>query len=169
MDRMQQRVIHALAVVACWLPGAPAAEPIYKWEGADGSMHYSESPPAAETGLEYQVLELSPPPASAPTPTGDYRAVIEVADSLQSARLQREQLRLQREQAALEQERLRQQARQDADQADGAATWLVFPRHFRPHQGPGRHLQPHPGQPRIRQPDSTPSESPPTGRVIVDH
>lgn len=167
MHTTSHKIFKALAVVFCWLPLLPAAEPIYRWEGADGSTHYSHSPPAADTGVDYEVLELAPP-AAHPHAEGDYRSILDVADSLQAARLERERLRLERERTALEKEKLRQQARENADTPVHASPWVAFPHRFRPpHAGPGKHTHAHPRQPRIRQSDGTEREPRPTSRAIV--
>jgi len=97
----------SVAVLALALSAAPAgAREIYKWVDKDGSTHYGESLPEADVaGLE--VLQVVPAePAGA---AEDYRSTLELADSLQAARLARERLRLERERLRLERSRLQEE------------------------------------------------------------
>lgn len=166
MSITSHKMLKALAVVLCWLPVVPAAEPIYKWEGADGSTHYSHSPPAADAGVDYDVLELGPATAQ-PHVEGDYRSILDAANSLQAARLERERLRLERERAALERQRLRQEAQPDADDSDPVVPGFVVPHRVRPPHGPGKRGQPHPDQPRVHRPPEAAPEPPPRDRAVV--
>ncbi|WP_158675324.1 DUF4124 domain-containing protein [Thiohalobacter thiocyanaticus] len=165
--RTGHKALNTWAVVLFGLPVALAAAPIYKWEGTDGSTYYSETPPAPHADVDYEVIELSPEAPSQPPAAGGYRAVLDVADSLQAARLERERLRLERERTALEAHKIRQEAAQDTDTQRYAAPRFVLPHQFRPHPGPGMRAPPHPEQPRVHRPPDAAPEPPPRGRAIV--
>jgi len=90
----------ALSLLLVHTPAA--AREIYKWVDAQGATHFGESPPAGSVAsLEVlEVREAEAPPAFAP---GDYRATLDMANSLQADRLERERLRLEREKLRLQQ------------------------------------------------------------------
>ena len=167
MQRTLHKLLSALSIVSLWLATGLAADPIYKWEGPEGVMHFSETPPAASAEVHYEVLEFPPPPPSGqPRDTADYRSALDVADSLQAARLERERLRLERRRAT-ESREIRREPPQAYEEPRYVAPWFVHPHRFRPHPGPGRHAQPHPDQPRVHRPSDTAPEPPTRGRVIV--
>lgn len=162
------KVLYSWAAVFSWLPVALAAAPIYKWAGPDGVTHYSETPPAAPTGVNYEVLELSPSQSSTQRrDTADYRSVLEVADSLQAARLERERLRLERQRALAEVREARQETQQQRDEPRYLAPWFFQPHRLRPHPGRDRHARPYPDQPRVHRPTDPAPEPPPGSRAIV--
>lgn len=167
MHRSSHKLLLAGAVVCLWLSAALAADPVYKWEGPDGVTHYSETPPAAAADMNLEVIELSPPPPSQPADPADYRALLEVADRLQAARLERERLRLERRKAASESRKIRQEAQQHVDEPRYVVPWFSSPPQFRPHPGRDRHAHPRPDQPRIRRPSDTAPEPPSPSRAVV--
>ena len=90
------------------VPGAVAGQDIYKWQDAQGTTHYSEVPPPVEFS-SFEVVDVPAAPGNEYA-AGDYRAALEMANSLQAGRLQREKLRLEQERLA----RQEQQARLEA-------------------------------------------------------
>lgn len=167
MHSSSHKLLFAGAAVCLWFSVPLAADPIYKWKGLDGVTHYSETPPAAATGVNPEVLELSPLPPSQPADPADYRALLEVADSLQAARLEREHLRLERRRAASGSRKSQQEAQLDVDEPRYVVPWFFSPPQFRPHPGRDRHVHPHPDQPRIRRPSETAPEPPSPSRAVV--
>jgi len=104
LQRFRLLVIPALALVLC--AASVEAREIYKWVAKDGSTHYGEILPETEVA-GFEVLQVVPAePARA---AQDYRSTLELADSLQAARLARERLRLERERLRLERSRLQEE------------------------------------------------------------
>lgn len=168
MHSSSHKLLFAGAAVYLWLCVPLAADPIYKWEGPDGVTHYSETPPAAAADVNLEVLELSPRPPSQPGDTSDYRSALDVADSLQAARLERERLRLKRQRSLAQAREARQEARQQLEAPRYAVPWFFPPHRLLPPPGRGGHAPPHPDQPRVHRPPDTAPEPPLRGRVIVD-
>lgn len=97
--------VPALALAFCCAAPVEARE-IYKWVSKDGTTHYGESLPETDVaGVE--VLQVVP--AETVKSAQDYRSTLELADSLQAARLARERLRLERERLRLERNRLQEE------------------------------------------------------------
>lgn len=83
-------------------------EQIYRWTGADGATHFSETPPDVDpAGVE--ILEVVPGGRSLP-PSRDYQSVLDVAKDIESSRLERERLRLENKRLLLQSRQLRQSA-----------------------------------------------------------
>lgn len=125
MPSTSHKLLKVMAVICSWGAAGAMAESVYTWRDADGGMHYSDTPPPAH--VNYQTLELPPPPPPPPAAAGDYRAVLDVAERLQAARLERERLRLAREQAAVEALQTRQATAHGDDAPRYSAPWLVHP------------------------------------------
>lgn len=108
------------------------AQEIFKWVDEEGITHFSEQPPeVALASLE--ILEVVSRPAT-PSPAGDIRTTLEVANDMQAGRLERERLRLEKQK--LEQQN--RQARLDAMRYDEAyrsayyyGPYWGYPRHRR--------------------------------------
>ena len=98
-----RRVLAPLIGLVLLHPPADARE-IYKWVAQDGTTQYGEVLPDAAIG-GFEVLEVLPAPPPPPSAVGDYRAILELADKLEAARLARERLRLERERLSLQQRR----------------------------------------------------------------
>jgi hypothetical protein len=138
-----RRALAPLISLVLLNPPADARE-IYKWVAQDGTTQYGEVLPDAAMG-GFEVLEVLPVPPSPPPAVGDYRAVLELADKLEAARLARERLRLDRERLRLQQRRAQfDEAASDAERA----TYYVplYPYARRPFRPPpyARHPRPHP-------------------------
>ncbi len=72
---------------------------IYKWVSPDGVTHFSETRPAGVAG-RIDTLKIAAPEPTTTRPDR-YQSLLEVADSIEASRLERERLRLeQRRQAA---------------------------------------------------------------------
>jgi hypothetical protein len=140
-----RRALAPLLSLVLLNPPADARE-IYKWVAQDGTTQYGEVLPDAAIG-GFEVLELLPAPPPPPSAVADYRAVLELADKLEAARLARERLRLERERLRLQQRRAQFDEAEAASDAEPAPYYVpVYPyarRPFRPppYAGPPR---PHP-------------------------
>ncbi|MCO6412298.1 MAG: DUF4124 domain-containing protein [Thiogranum sp.] len=119
------------------------ADEIYRWVTPDGVTHFSESAPEAElASVEVFDLEVAEPVQTAPR---DYRSMLEVANSIEAGRLERERLRL--EQRRLDREQRAAEISTAEDYAAPAARiyYPLYPGHRRP---PGdRHFH---DKPRLR-------------------
>ncbi|MAT64412.1 MAG: hypothetical protein CMN57_02055 [Gammaproteobacteria bacterium] len=166
MPSTSHKLLKIMAVICSWGAAGVTAGPVYTWRDADGGTHYSDTAPPAH--LDYQTLELPPPPPAQPAAAGDYRAVLDVAERLQAARLERERLRLEREQAAVEALQTRQATAPGDDAPRDSAPWLVFPHPLRPHPGPHVRPHPHPDQPPVRHAPAPGPKTPSPTRAIVD-
>lgn len=101
-------------LLGCLAVTTANAQEIYKWVDASGETHYSEVPPETSlSGLE--VLEVTGPAAES-RPAPDYERALEVANSMQADRLERERLRLEKRKL----EQLARQAELDARRYDEA-------------------------------------------------
>lgn len=84
-------------------------EQIYRWVGADGATHFSETPPDIDpAGVE--ILEVVPGARPLSPPSADYQSVLDVAKAIESSRLERERLRLEKKKLLLQNRQLRQSA-----------------------------------------------------------
>lgn len=87
------------------LAGAASASEVYKWADVDGVTHYSEVPPESELA-SMEILEMTvATPAEADTP--DYQSILDVANSLEASRLERERLRIEKTKLRLQEEQTR--------------------------------------------------------------
>ncbi len=122
-----------------------AAE-VYKWTGADGSTHYSQTPPVTRPA-SIEKLSISVHTPEAVEATG-LQTTLEVAKQLEVSRLERERLRLERRKAHLEKQKLlaEQAAREQRQAERGPVYYLpVIQRPHRPHKP--FHHKPHPHRP----------------------
>ena len=82
---------------------------IYRWTGADGATHFSETPPDADPA-SVEILEVVPVgPPTAPS-SRDYRSALDVAKAIESSRLERERMRLEKKRLMLHNRQLQQSA-----------------------------------------------------------
>jgi len=82
---------------------------IYRWVGADGATHYSETPPDADPG-GVEILEVLARRDWVPPISPDYRSALAVAKDIESSRLERERLRLEKKKLRLQSRQLQQSA-----------------------------------------------------------
>lgn len=94
-----------IAITGSVVCATVAAEDIYKWQDLTGTTHYSEMPPPVELS-SFEVLEVERAGPASPV-AEDYRSALELANSLQAGRLEREKLRLERDKLAQEERRAR--------------------------------------------------------------
>jgi len=139
-----------IVVASIALVGAASAQDIYKWQDRKGMTHYSENPPpmgfSSFEVLEVQLVE----PVS--LVAKDYRSTLELANSLQAGRLEREKLRLERDRLVKEDRRARLEAERYYDTYQtryyngGYYPYRSYPR--RPYSGKPHHRPPkaHPPQ-----------------------
>jgi hypothetical protein len=85
-----------------------SGDQIYRWAGADGATHFSETPPDVDLA-SVEILEVVPGGRLSP-PSRDYQAVLDVAKDIESSRLERERLRLEKKKLLLQNRQLRQSA-----------------------------------------------------------
>jgi hypothetical protein len=85
-----------------------SGDQIYRWVGADGTTHFSETPPDADPA-SVEILEVVPQDRVSP-PSRDYRSILDVAKDIESSRLERERLRLEKKKLLLQNRQLRQSA-----------------------------------------------------------
>jgi len=85
-----------------------SGDQIYRWAGADGATHFSETPPDVDPA-SVEILEVVPGGRSSP-PSRDYQSVLDVAKDIESSRLERERLRLENKRLLLQSRQLRQSA-----------------------------------------------------------
>ena len=85
-----------------------SGDQIYRWVGADGTTHFSETPPDADPA-SVEILEVVSQGRVSP-PSRNYRAVLDVAKDIESSRLERERLRLEKKKLLLQNRQLRQSA-----------------------------------------------------------
>jgi len=112
---------------------------VYKWAGSDGVIHYAEEPP--ETGLaSFEILDvvIAEP---APPVVADYQSVLDVANSIEASRLERERVRLEREKLLLQERQLQQSQLFAQQQYYGNYSGAYLP--YRRHRYP---LKPYPHQ-----------------------
>lgn len=99
------RITVRLAVLALLFSSNPALADdegglLYKWEDAQGQVHYSDRPPAGPVGTPAGIVESYARPRqapAAPSPEGNYYSVENQARRLEQARLERERARAAKE------------------------------------------------------------------------
>lgn len=155
---MRARRLLQISILGVCLGGsAVTAGEIYKWTGADGVTHYSESAPALPGG-GVETLQLVPGGAPA-QPAAGYQSALEVARDIESGRLQRERLRLERQKLRFEQAQAA--AREQREEAQDRRYYPLYPYYYRyphklglrpghyphraPRQWPGMQPEPGPG------------------------
>ncbi len=133
-------VIASLAVT-----GVAHAQEIYKWKNQDGTTHYSERPPLSElSSVEMFEVQLQEPVGL--KPDDSYRSALELANSLQAGRLEREKLRLEKERLAQQNRQVQLDAQRynetyrSQNYNDYSYYYPYRPRHPRP----PHHGKPHP-------------------------
>jgi len=82
-----------------------SGEQIYRWVGADGVTHFSETQPDVDPS-SVEILEVVPAGRLSAAPR-DYRSVLDVAKDIESSRLERERLRLEKKKLLLQSRQLR--------------------------------------------------------------
>ena len=85
-----------------------SGDQIYRWVGADGATHFSETPPDVDPA-SVEILEVVPAGRLSP-PSRDYQSVLDVAKDIEASRLERERLRLEKKKLLLQERQLRQSA-----------------------------------------------------------
>jgi len=83
-----------------------SGEQIYRWVGADGARHFSETPPDVDPA-SVEILEVVPA-GRLSAASRDYQSVLAVAKDIESSRLEREHLRLEKKKLLLQSRQLRQ-------------------------------------------------------------
>jgi hypothetical protein len=86
---------------------------VYKWVSPAGVTHYAEQPPEFELA-SLEIMDVVAAEAVSPA-VADYQSVLDVANSIEASRLERERVRLEREKLLL-QERQLQQSQQLAEE-----------------------------------------------------
>ncbi len=92
-----------------------ASVPVYKWTDAEGVTHYAETPPA-DRGAAAVRLDVDTVAAPEEKQT-DYHAILEQANDLRQARLQREQQREAQRRAELQAEMSQAAAEPEQEQS----------------------------------------------------
>ena len=121
--------------------GAASGVEVYKWAGPDGVTHYAEAPPESTlASLEVVNLIVTEPASPA---VADYQSVLDVANSIQASRLERERVRIEREKLLLQERQLQQsqlfaQQRYYENYAGTNVYYLPYSRH-QPHHKPYPH------------------------------
>ena len=85
-----------------------SGEQIYRWLGADGATHFSETPPDVDPA-SVEILEVVPAGRLSPS-SRDYQSVLDVAKDIEASRLERERLRLEKKKLLLQERQLQQSA-----------------------------------------------------------
>jgi len=98
MNRWIVNRIVIVAVLGCGGPDPAMGVEIFKWVSPDGVTHFSEARPARVSGNVESLQIVAPEPAS--SAPQDYRSLLEVADSIEASRLERERLRLEQREHA---------------------------------------------------------------------
>jgi len=120
---------------------------VYKWVDTDGGTHYSEMPPESDLAsvelLELEVVEPAPPVSAS------YQSILEVANSLEASRLERERLRLEKTRLRQREEEARRPNLVQNEVYGGpfVARYYYPPRvrHYRKHDYGGKHSRPESG------------------------
>ena len=99
-------LIIIVATAAMLFTVAASGDQIYRWAGADGATHFSETPPDVDLA-SVEILELVPGDRL-PPPSRDYQSVLDVAKDIESSRLERERLRLEKKKLLLQSRQLHQ-------------------------------------------------------------
>jgi len=139
------RICVAIAFLA--VMGTASAQDIYKWQDQSGTTHYGEIPPPMEFS-SFEVLEVQLEEPAGPV-VESYRSALELANSLQADRLEREKLRLEREKL-LQQDR---QARLEAQRYNDTYQTRYYYGGYYPHRSYPR--PPHYGKPHPRPPQAS--------------
>ena len=145
------------AVASIAVTGTASAQEIYKWQDRKGTTHYSEMPPPMElSGFEVLEVQLAEPVSLV---AEDYRSTLELANSLQAGRLERERLRLERDKLVQEDRRSRLEAERYNDTYQtryyngGYYPYRSYPRP--PHYGKPHHRPPKANPPHASYPGSS--------------
>jgi len=149
MKRSKNSLTAVFIALSALVSGTVGGVDVYKWAGPDGVTHYAEAPP--EAGLaSFEILDvvIAEP---APPVVADYQSVLDVANSIESSRLERERVRLEREKLRLQERQLQQSQLLAQQQYYGnySGAYYVPNRRYRyplkpyPHQY-GRHPMPTP-------------------------
>lgn len=85
-----------------------SSDQIYRWVGADGATHFSETPPDVDPA-SVEILEVVTAGRLSP-PSRDYQSVLDVAKDIEASRLERERLRFEKKKLLLQSRQLRQSA-----------------------------------------------------------
>ena len=137
-----------LAIAGLAVIGTVSAQEIYKWQDQKGTTHYGEIPPPMVFS-SFEVLEVQlEEPAAGPV-VESYRSALELANSLQADRLEREKLRLERERL-LQQDR---QARLEAQRYNDTYQTRYYYGGYYPYRSYPR--PPHYGKPHPRPPQAS--------------
>jgi hypothetical protein len=159
--------IAVLNCVALLLVAPVSAEQIYRWVGADGATHFSETPPAVE-GAEVEVLEVIARQRVG-APTRDYRSALDVAKDIEASRLERERLRLEKKQLRLQNQQLRE-ARTTSSDSDDDYRGVYYTPYYRyppkPHRRHHYHRPVYP-EPYASHRYGRPGHGRPQGRVHI--
>lgn len=139
-----------IVIASLVVTGTVHAEDIYKWSDQDGTTHYGELPPPLEFS-SFEVLEIQLQQPVSSSGDDDYRSALEVANSLQSDRLEREKLRLEKDRLAQQdrQTRLEAQRYNDTYQSQNYNGRYYYP--YRAYPRPPYHGKPHPRPPQGQQ------------------
>ncbi len=127
---------------------------VYKWIGADGTTHYSETLPVTQP-VSIKKISIRVPTAD-PVGQPAIQETLEVAKQLETSRLKRERLRLDKKMALIERQRIlaEQAAREESRvSATGPVYYLPVNRLYRPHKlHPHKqfHHRPHTNRPHPR-------------------
>jgi len=118
---------------------AASGDQIYRWAGADGATHFSETPPDVDLA-SVEILELVTGGRLPPT-SRDYQSVLDVAKDIESSRLERERLRLEKKKLLLQSKQLRQSAMipQEYDDDYGGVRLYYSPHYRYPRKPHRRH------------------------------
>lgn len=160
---IMQQFLRRYAILYCAVfsmssPVLVHAAAVYKWVDAEGVTWFSEEPPATELAS----IEVSRVAIDDYTPkvTGDLQSVLDVANSIEASRLERERARGEKERLMLKRRQLQQQSANAEQQYNTSYGVWYAPPYYRP---PAR---PHP--PYARPPVHTPRPGgTPPGRVTL--
>jgi len=133
--------------------GTASAGPteVYKWVGSDGVTHYAESSPEASiASLEIVDIDTTRPATTGP----GYQGALDVANDIETSRLERERVRLEKQKLLLEERQIRQsqQAAQQRSYAnnDDLSAYPLRRNHH-------RYNNPRPPHPPAHTPDPAPA------------
>lgn len=115
------------------LSGAVSGSEVYKWVAVDGTTHYSEVRPESDLAT-VELLEITATDPLQPV-SRSYQSLLDVANSIEASRLERERLRLEKRKLRLQEEQVRQRdlAQTSADKTYVAGGYY-YPRYFRHHR-----------------------------------
>lgn len=95
--------------VALLFTATAGGDQVYRWVGADGATHFSETRPDIDPA-GVKILEVVPEARRLSPSSADYQSVLDVAKAIESSRLERERLRLEKKKLLLQNRQLRQWA-----------------------------------------------------------